>query len=237
MSQTSLVTPPAQTTFKDWQSAARLIDHSLLRPDTTRQEIVKLCKEAQRYRFATVCVQQCWVAQAVSELNGSGIKVDVPIGFPQGAMLTTVKRFEAAEVLKLGAGEIDMVLNIGALKSGESKFVENDIRAVAERAHDGNAILKVILEMTLLTPDEKRLACELSLAAGADFVKTSTGLVGGATEEDVRLMRSVVGERAGIKASGGVRNAADMAKMVAAGATRIGTSSGVSIVRELGAPE
>jgi deoxyribose-phosphate aldolase len=163
--------------------------------------------------------------------------VGVTIAFPQGATLTSVKRFEAAEATKTGAAEVDMVLNVGALKSGDQAYVENDIRGVAEVAHEAGAILKVILETSLLSDAEKEIACELSLAAGADFVKTSTGFAGGgATVEDVRLMRSVVGDRCGVKASGGIRSAADLAAMVTAGANRIGTSSGVKIVRELGGP-
>ena len=216
---------------------ARMIDHTLLKPEATRSQILELCNEAAKYHFATVCVQPSWAALAVHALQGTDIKVDVPIGFPQGAVLTSVKRFEAAEVLKVGASELDMVLNIGALKSGAREYVETDIRAVAERTREAGALLKVILEATLLSDEEKRLACELAVVAGADFVKTSTGLVGGATAEDVRLMRSVVGQRAGVKASGGIRNAAEVAVMVAAGANRIGTSAGVKIVRELGAPE
>jgi deoxyribose-phosphate aldolase len=237
MSQATLLTPASELSAKDWRSVARMIDHTLLKPEATRSQILELCNEAAKYHFATVCVQPSWAALAVHALQGTDIKVDVPIGFPQGAVLTSVKRFEAAEVLKVGASELDMVLNIGALKSGAREYVETDIRAVAERTREAGALLKVILEATLLSDEEKRLACELAVVAGADFVKTSTGLVGGATAEDVRLMRSVVGQRAGVKASGGIRNAAEVAVMVAAGANRIGTSAGVKIVRELGAPE
>jgi deoxyribose-phosphate aldolase len=222
---------------KDWRSAARLIDHTLLRPEATRAQIADLCREAAKYHFATVCVHPCWAALAVSLLHATGVKVGVTIAFPQGATLTSVKRFEAAEATKTGAAEVDMVLNVGALKSGDQAYVENDIRGVAEVAHEAGAILKVILETSLLSDAEKEIACELSLAAGADFVKTSTGFAGGgATVEDVRLMRSVVGDRCGVKASGGIRSAADLAAMVTAGANRIGTSSGVKIVRELGGP-
>ena len=163
--------------------------------------------------------------------------VGTPIGFSLGATLTTVKKFEAHEVLRLGAGELDMVMNVAALKSGERDFVQNDIRAIVEVAHEAEVILKVILETPLLTHEEKIVACELSVAAGADFVKTATGLFGGATVEDIALMRSVVGDRARVKASGGVRTAKDLAAMVQAGADRIGTSSGVNMMRDLGAPE
>jgi deoxyribose-phosphate aldolase len=222
--------------FKSWRDAARLIDHTLLKPEATREQVLAICSEALRFGFATVCVQPCWAALAVQALRGTDTKVDIPVGFPQGAVLTSVKRFEAAELVKLGVAELDMVLNVSMLKSGERQYVENDIRAVAQAAHQGGAILKVILETSLLNREEKVLACELSLAAGADFVKTSTGLVGGATAEDVMLMRSVVGERIGVKASGGIRSAADMRNMVSAGANRIGTSAGVKIAAELGAP-
>jgi deoxyribose-phosphate aldolase len=221
---------------KDWRSAARLIDHTLLRPDATREQIAEVCHQAAQYHFATVCVQPCWSALAVSLLQGTGVLLDIPVGFPQGAVLTSVKRYEAAEALKTGAAELDMVLNVGALKSGDTAYVENDIRAVAEVAHGAGVILKVILETSLLIDEEKKTACQLAMAAGADFVKTSTGFAGGgATVEDVRLMRSVVGDCCGVKASGGIRSAADLAAMVAAGANRIGTSSSVKIVRELGA--
>ena len=165
------------------------------------------------------------------------MKVGTPVGFSLGATLTTVKRFEAHEVLRLGAGELDMVMNVAALKSGARDFVKNDIRTIVEVAHEAEVILKVILETPLLTREEKVVACELSVAAGADFVKTATGLFGGATVEDIALMRSVVGDRARVKASGGVRTAKDLAAMVQAGADRIGTSSGVNIMRDLGAPE
>jgi deoxyribose-phosphate aldolase len=196
-----------------------------------------VCQEAVHYGFATVFVHPSYVALAAGILRGTGVKVGTPIGFPQGATLSPVKRFEAIEVLKEGAGELDMVLNVGALKSGYRELVEADIRGVVEVAHGAGALLKVILESTLLTLEEKILASELAVVAGADFVKTSTGLVGGATAEDVRLLRSVVGTRARVKASGGIRTAGELLAMIAAGADRIGTSAGVAIVREMGAPE
>ena len=237
MSQASVVNAGAEVALQDWRAVARLIDHTLLRPEATRQQIVELCQQAVRYRFATVCVQPCWGALAASLVRGTEVGVDLPIGFPQGAVLTSVKRYEAAEAVKIGATELDMVINVGMLKSGEHAYVENDIAAVAEIVHGSGAILKVILETTLLGREEKKVACELAVAAGADFVKTSTGLVGGATVEDVQLMRSVVGDRCGVKASGGIRNAAEFSAMVAAGANRIGTSAGSQIVCSLGAPE
>jgi deoxyribose-phosphate aldolase len=231
---TAQKTAPAQST---WLSIAELIDHTLLRPEATRPQIIRLCEEATRYRFNAVFVHPSYVAVAAALLRDTMVKVGTPIGFPQGATLTTVKRFEALEAVRLGAQELDMVLNIGALKSGCDEFVGSDICAVAEVAHDAGAILKVIFETCLLTREEKVRACELAVAAGADFVKTSTGLAGGgATVEDVKLMRSNVGPRVGVKASGGIRTAAEVQAMVDAGANRIGTSSGVAIVRELGAP-
>jgi deoxyribose-phosphate aldolase len=220
----------------DWRSVARLIDHTLLRADTTRQQVARLCAEAAHFGFAAVFVHPSYLAQAVAALHLTPVKVGTPVGFPLGAALTSVKRFETAEAIRLGADEIDMVLNVGALKSGDRVLVENDIRSVAEIAHRAGTILKVILETALLTRDEKVLACELAVSGGADFVKTSTGhAAGGATVEDIALMRSLVGARAGVKASGGIRTAADVAAMLNAGADRIGTSSAVQIMVELGA--
>lgn len=198
---------------------------------------MQLCREARYYGFNAVFVNSGWLALAGAELRGTAVKAGTTVGFPFGAHLTTEKRFETAEALRLGARELDMVINVGALKSGMRKQVECDIRGVVEVAHGGGAIVKVILEMPLLTREEKVLACELSVSAGADFVKTATGLFGGATLEDVRLMRSVVGSRARVKASGGVRTPKDLVAVVDAGADRIGTSSGVGIVHELGAPD
>jgi deoxyribose-phosphate aldolase len=214
------------------------VDHTLLKPEATRQQVEKLCHEAARYGFACAFVHQTWASVAVDILSGTRVRVGVPVGFPQGMSFTSAKRFEALESLKVGAHDIDMVLNIGALKSGDKKSVLNDIRGVAEVAHDFDGILKVILETSLLDLDEKIIACQLSLEAGADYVKTSTGFAGGgANVDDIALMRGVVGDKAGVKASGGVRTAQDAAAMIQAGASRIGTSSGIAIVRELGAPE
>jgi deoxyribose-phosphate aldolase len=236
MAQAEAFTPSTVFT-SEWRKAAGYIDHSLLRMDTTREQVIRLCQESVHYGFPTVFVPPCYVSIAADVLRGSAVKVGTPIGFSLGTTLTAVKRFEASEVLRLGAEELDMVMNIAMLKSGETNFVQNDIEAIVQVAHKGGVLLKVILETPLLTREEKILACELSLAARADFVKTATGLFGGATVEDVSLMRSVVGTRARVKASGGVRTAKDLAAMVNAGAYRIGTSSGINIMRDMGAPE
>lgn len=221
----------------DWKSVAAVIDHTILKPDATASQVDKLCREAAQYGFACAMVNTTHAARCVAALRGTSVKTGVTLGFPLGATLTTVKRFEAAEAVRLGVDELDMVMNVGALKAGERALVENDIHGAVEVGHSAGAIVKVILETYLLTNDEKQLACELALAAGADFVKTSTGFGGGgATVEDVALMRRVVGNRAGVKASGGIRTAADVAAMLKAGADRIGASAGVAIVKELGAP-
>lgn len=236
MSTTVSPISPAKVDITDWRAVARVIDHTLLKPEATVEQVTRLCEEAVRFEFATAFVHPWYVPLAASLLQGTSVKVGAPVGFPHGANLTATKRAEAQELLRLGAHELDMVLNIGALKSRERKLVENDIRGVAEVVHEAGALLKVILETALLTVDEKILACELAVAAGADFVKTSTGFAGGgATVDDVALMRGVVGKRAGVKASGGIRNASDLAVMLDAGANRIGTSAGVQIVKELGA--
>ena len=234
MSET-LTAPQHQTL--GWQAIAGSIDHTLLKPETTQEQIVRLCQEAVHFGFAAVCVNPWWIGLAASALRGSSVKVATTIGFPLGANHTTVKRFEAQEATRLGAQELDMVMNIGALKSRDRQSVQNDIAAVAEVAHAAGAILKVILETSLLSLEEKILSCELSLAGKADFVKTATGFFGSATTDDVSLMRGVVGDRAGVKASGGIRSAAAALAMLEAGANRLGTSSGVAIVRELGAAE
>ena len=228
---------PASSPMPDWQSVARTIDHTVIKTEATRSAIVQLCQEALRYEFQAVSLQPCYVALAARLLRGSPVRVGSVIGFPQGATLTTVKRFEAAEAIRAGAQELDMVLNVGQLKAGEGDLVQNDIAGVVQVAHEYGAILKVIIETPLLTEAEKTLACELCVAAGADYVKTATGLAGGgATVEDVRRMRAVVGTRAGVKAAGGIRTAAQAMAMLAAGATRLGTSASAAIVRELGAP-
>jgi deoxyribose-phosphate aldolase len=210
---------------------ARLIDHTLLKPDATSSQIVKLCAEAREHGFASVCVNPYWVPVAVQELSGSTVKTCTVVGFPLGANTTPTKIFEAGKALRSGAQEIDMVINIGELKSGNLAAVLADIRGVIEESHVGGALVKVIFETCLLTNEQKITACRLSVEAGADYVKTSTGFsTGGATVEDVALMRNTVGALTGVKASGGIRSLADLRKMVDAGATRIGTSSGVAIV-------
>lgn len=220
-----------------WQSVARLIDSTLLRADTSRAQVDRLCAEAAHYGFAGVFVHPSYIALAVSLLHNTPVKVGTPVGFPLGGALTTVKRFETSEAIRLGADEIDMVMNIGALKSGNRGVVQADIAGVVAVAHPAGAIVKVILETALLTIEEKLAACELAVAAGADFVKTSTGHAGGgATVDDVALMRGVVGSRAGVKAAGGIRTAADVGRMLAAGADRIGTSAAAAIMDELSAP-
>ncbi|HWZ53758.1 MAG TPA: deoxyribose-phosphate aldolase [Candidatus Acidoferrales bacterium] len=212
---------------------ARLIDHTLLKPDATREEIRKICVEALKFGFASVCVNPWNVSQVAELLRGSEVRVCTVVGFPLGATLPQVKQFEAEEAIKLGAQEIDMVINIGALKSGLAEAVEADIRGVAEASHRGGAICKVILETSLLTAEEKVRGSLAAKNAGADFVKTSTGFsTGGATAEDVRLMRAVVGDGLGVKASGGVRSLEDVQKMVEAGATRIGASASVKILEQ-----
>jgi deoxyribose-phosphate aldolase len=222
----------AASLLKDWRSVAKIIDHTLLKPEATTDQVVRLCDEAREFGFGAVMVNSANVELAASKLQGSEVKVGSVIGFPFGVMLTSVKVFEAGEAMRLGAREIDMVINIGALKSRNRELVHDDVAAVAAPVHAQKALLKVILETGLLTDDEKRAACEISEKAGADFVKTSTGFLGGgATVEDVALMRRAV--KIGVKASGGIRTAADARKMIGAGATRLGTSNGVAIVREM----
>jgi deoxyribose-phosphate aldolase len=212
---------------------ARLIDHTLLKPEASRDDLRKLCQEAVRFGFASVCINPWYVSLAAELVHGTEVKVCTVVGFPLGATLPQVKIYETEEVLKLGAQEIDMVINVGALKSGQDDVVESDIRGVVKASHGGGAICKVILETALLTIEEKVRASLASKSAGADFVKTSTGFgPGGATAEDVALMRAVVGGEIGVKAAGGVRTLDDLKKMVAAGATRIGASASVRILEQ-----
>jgi len=214
-------------------TVAGMIDHTLLKPDATRQEIEKLCREAAQFHFATVCVNPAWVGLAAQLLRGSGVGVCSVVGFPLGATTADVKHYETRRAIFDGASEIDMVVNIGALKSGDLQTVERDIAAVVGPCREANVVSKVILEVALLNDDEKIAACTLSKAAGADFVKTSTGFAsGGATAADVALMRRVVGAEMGVKAAGGVRDYEGLKAMVAAGATRVGASAGVKIVQE-----
>jgi deoxyribose-phosphate aldolase len=212
---------------------AGLIDHTLLKPEASRDEIKKLCEEAARFGFASVCINPWNVPLAAEMLRGTKVKVCTVVGFPLGATLPQVKIHEAEEAIKLGAQEIDMVINIGALKSGQDDVVESDIRGVVEASHRGGAICKVIFETALLTIEEKVRASVASKKAGADFVKTSTGFsTAGATAEDVALMRAIVGSEMGVKAAGGVRSLDDLKKMVCAGATRIGASASVKIMEQ-----
>lgn len=212
---------------------ASYIDHTLLKAESTKEQVVQLCKEAAEYEFASVCVNPSYVETAAAELKDSKVKVCTVIGFPLGASTSAVKAFETKDAIEKGAEEIDMVVNIGAIKSGDSELVKKDIEAVVEAAK-GKAIVKVIIEASLLTDEEKVLASRLSKEAGADFVKTSTGFsTGGATVEDVKLMRETVGADLGVKASGGVRSLEDVQAMIDAGASRIGASSGVQIMQGL----
>lgn len=205
------------------------IDHTILKPEATTAEIIKLCAEAVEYRFAAVCINPGHVVTAVRELKETPVKVCTVIGFPLGANTTLVKAYEAAEAVAAGATEVDMVINIGALKGGDEAYIQADIAAVVEAAR-GNTV-KVILETALLTEEEKVLACRLAKKAGAHYVKTSTGFgPGGATAADIRLMRETVGPAMGVKASGGVRTREAALEMIEAGATRIGTSSGITIL-------
>lgn len=229
----------AAHTLSSAANLAAVLDHTLLKPEATRTQVIQLCHEAAEHRFACAMVNPTWVSTAVHALAGTGIPVGVVIGFPLGATLSSSKRDETVRVLKLGAHEIDMVLNIGHLKSGHKEdfeAVRQDIRGVVELAHAAGAIVKVILETCLLTFEEKLRASELALAAGADFLKTSTGFsTGGATADDIALLRGVAGNRAGVKASGGIRTLADARAMLEAGASRIGASASVRILAELAA--
>lgn len=221
----------AANALRDWQSLAATLDHTLLKPDATSGDVLRLCDEAMHYRFACVSVNPCWIALAHSALSGSGVAVGTVVGFPLGASLTHTKREEAESALRLGARELDMVIHIGALKSGDNATVQSDVRTLAELAHDAGAALKAILETSLLTLEEKLRASEICVAAGVDFLKTSTGFsTGGATVEDVSLLRGVAGGRCGVKASGGIRTLEAVRDMLEAGASRIGTSSGVAIL-------
>ena len=212
-------------------SIAALIDHTLLKPEATQADIRKVCAEAREYGFAAVCVNPYWVRLVAGELAGSAVKVCAVVGFPLGANATDIKVAETAGVIRAGAQEIDMVLNVGEMRGGDYDTVRNDIVAVVETAHASGAIVKVILETALLNSEQKVNACLLAKAAGADFVKTSTGFgPGGATAEDVALMRRTVGSTMGVKASGGIRTLEDLKKMVAAGASRVGASASVKII-------
>ena len=217
----------------DADDLARMIDHTLLKPEATGDQIAVLCQEAIAVHFAAVCVHPTYVALCRELLQGTEVEIATVAGFPLGATLPEVKAYEAQRTIAAGASEVDMVLNVGALKSGNHELVYQDVGAVAQACHARSALLKVIIEAALLTDEEKVAACVLAQAAGADYVKTSTGFgPGGATVEDVALMRRTVGPDMGIKAAGGIRTYADALAMVGAGATRIGASAGVKIVQE-----
>ena len=212
-------------------SMAHMIDHTLLKPDATQDEVAQLAYEARKYKFASVCVNPSYVKLSAQLLKGSEVDVCTVVGFPLGATPTDVKVFEAQQAIREGATEIDMVINVGALKSKDYELVDTDIASVARACHAGNAILKVIIEAALLSDEEKVAASQLSKIAGADFVKTSTGFgPGGATPEDVALMRRVVGPNIGVKAAGGIKTAEDARRMIEAGASRIGASASIKIV-------
>ena len=218
-----------------WRQLAAVIDYTLLKPDANREQIIQLCEEAVSFGFAAVCINPCWISLAVSIVHGTPVKVAGTIGFPFGANSSGVKRLEAEEAIRLGAQELELVMNVGALKSGDRKLVQSEIQSITGLVHDYGAIIKVVLETPLLSLEEKILSSQLCLAAKADFVKTATGFMGPATADDVALLRGVVGDQAGVKASGGIHSAAAVNAMLEAGADRIGTSSGIAIVRELGA--
>jgi deoxyribose-phosphate aldolase len=223
-------------TLSNSQNLAAVIDHTLLKPDATRPQVENLCDEAIRYRFACAMVNPIWASTAVELLSGTGIPVGVVIGFPLGASLVSTLRQEAAALTRLGVRELDMVIPIGQLKSGNHHAVHHTIQAAATVAHHHGAILKVILETCLLSVEEKLRGAEIAIQAGTDFLKTSTGFsTSGATAADVALLRGVAGARSGVKASGGIRTLADVRTMLDAGANRIGASASVAIVRELGA--
>ncbi len=216
------------------ENYASYIDHTLLKPEATKEQIIALCAEAKQYDFASVCVNPTWIETAAKELEGAVSKVCTVIGFPLGANTSDVKAFETKDAIAKGADEVDMVLNIGALKGSDYELVLNDMKAVVEAAN--GTLVKVIIETCLLTDEEKVKACELAVEAGVDYVKTSTGFsTGGATPTDVALMRKTVGPDLGVKASGGVRSLEDLKAMIEAGATRIGASSGVKIMQGLAA--
>jgi deoxyribose-phosphate aldolase len=214
------------------QSLAKYLDQTLLKPETTQDQILALCKQARAFTFFGVCVNSCWVSLVKHELQNTDTAVVSVVGFPLGAMASRAKAFEAENAVNKGADEIDMVINLGQLKSGNFKAAEDDIRSVVEASQ--KSLVKVIIETSLLTEEEKRDACKIAVAAGAHFVKTSTGFNGGgATVEDIRLMREIVGSKMGVKASGGVKTTEQAWALIQAGATRIGTSSGVELLQGL----
>ena len=210
---------------------SKFIDHTNLKQDATKKDIIKLCEEAKQYDFASVCVNPSWVPLCAKELSGTDVKVCTVIGFPLGETTSGAKAFETKEAVANGAQEVDMVIHVGALKGGDDDYVYHDIKAVVDAS--GEAHTKVIIETCLLTDEEKVRACELAVKAGADFVKTSTGFsTGGATVADVALMRKTVGDRCGVKASGGIHTREEMLALIDAGATRIGASAGIALIKE-----
>lgn len=227
----------AAQALSGWESLAGILDHTLLRPEATREQVENLCDEAVRYRFAAAVVNPVWAAAAVNVLAGTGIPVGAAIGFPLGASLASTLRNEAAALMRLGVRELDMVIPIGPLKSGQHYAVRNAVHAAADVLHSHGGVLKVILETALLSTEEKLRAAEAAIQAGADFLETSTGFsTAGATVDDIALMRGVAGSYCGVKALGGVHTCVHVRAMLDAGANRIGCSSSVAIVRELGAP-
>ncbi len=226
----------AAQTLANWQSLASIIDHTLLHPEATRAQVERLCEEAERYRFACAMVNPVWASTAVNALSGSGVQVGAVLGFPFGASLVSTLRHEAAALARLGVRELDMAIPIGLLKSGNHHAVQHTIHAVAGVAHHHGTLLKVILETSLLSMEEKLRAAEIAIQAGADFIRTSTGFSsGGANAADVALMRGVAGARCGVKAAGGIRTLDDVRALLDSGANRVGTSASVAILRELGA--
>lgn len=216
------------------ETMAKMIDHTLLKQNASEDQIKKLCAEAKEYGFWSVCINPCYVALCAEELKDSDVKVCTVVGFPLGASTTETTVFQSVEAIKNGASEIDMVINVGAIKSGNWDYVYNDIKAVADAVKTNGGLLKVIIETCLLSDDEKIKACEISKKAGADFVKTSTGFsTGGATVDDIKLMRNTVGPDMGVKASGGIHNAKEALAMAEAGASRIGASAGIEILNGL----
>jgi deoxyribose-phosphate aldolase len=222
---------PASTLFG--YDLARYIDHTVLKPDANEDQVVQLCEEARHYQFMAVCVNPVWVKRCAQLLQGSATRVATVVGFPLGATLLEVKAYETRQVVDAGAQEVDMVINVGALKSKDHALVARDIAAVVQAARSGGALTKVIIEAALLTDEDKTSACRLAVEAGAEFVKTSTGFASsGATAPDVALMRQTVGPQVGVKAAGGIRTYADVLKMIEAGANRIGASASVKIMQE-----
>jgi deoxyribose-phosphate aldolase len=228
----STITPSSTSTLSGYD-LARYIDHTVLKPEAAEAQLVQLCEEARRYQFMAVCVNPVWVKRCAQWLQGSSTRIATVVGFPLGATLPEVKAYETQQVLEAGAQEVDMVINVGALKSKDYALVTRDIAAVVRAVRSGGAITKVIIEAALLDDEEKVIACQLAVEVGAEFVKTSTGFASsGATAHDVALMCQTVGPQVGVKAAGGIRTYADVLKMIEAGATRIGASASVKIMQE-----